>query len=144
MSCSTIAADTPVTRLAWCCTSSYQDDPRFDPEYMLNAEDDDVAFGLRKSLSVVVQWITNMLECRKLYMEMENCDYQIQQLKDGEKEWEEQWKAKQVCATAALGPPCSPYLPLPPPPAARAPSRSEEGGSCDERSQSQARRVQAG
>ena len=54
------------------------DDPRFNAEWMLNAPEEAVAPGLREPLAVMVQWITNMLECRKLQMEIDSCDHQIE------------------------------------------------------------------
>lgn len=74
----------------------YFEDPRFSTEYMLNSEDDTVAFGLRKSLSFVVQWITNMLACRELSAQMEMCDAELQALEDSEQSWLKAWEAKKV------------------------------------------------
>ena len=80
--------------VAFAVEDLYVDDPRFNAEWMLNAPEEAVAPGLREPLAVMVQWITNMLECRKLQMEIDSCDHQIEILKQGESEYEERWQAK--------------------------------------------------
>ena len=79
-----------------CVCLRYFDDPRFDAEFLLNGDDEEVAFGLRKSLSYVVQWITNMLYCRRMVVAIERDNAMLQALDDSETSFKEAWSAKKV------------------------------------------------